>query len=103
MVAERPPIEPIRTPYRLRLLDDAQLDNLREASLHILENTGVQFPSEKVLVGHESNRTPIPLELVKAVFGDDIILPFFFLRADCTISSLMHDGPKTEACIGGYS
>ena len=102
MVAERPPIEPIRTPYRLRLLDDAQLDNLREASLHILENTGVQFPSEKVLVGYESNRTPIPIELVKAVTGDDIILPFF-LRVDCTISSLMHDGPKTEACIGGYS
>ncbi len=101
MAAEHPPIEPLRTQYKLACLEKEQLDNLREATLHILENTGVQFPSEKVLVGYESNRTPIPLELVKTVTGDDIILPFFFLRADCTISSLMHDGPKTEACIGG--
>jgi trimethylamine:corrinoid methyltransferase-like protein len=50
MVAECPLIEPIRTPYKLRFLDDEQLDNLREATLHILENTGVQFPSEKALV-----------------------------------------------------
>jgi trimethylamine--corrinoid protein Co-methyltransferase len=50
MAAERPTIEPIRTPYKLRFLDDEQLDNLREATLHILENIGVQFPSEKALV-----------------------------------------------------
>jgi trimethylamine--corrinoid protein Co-methyltransferase len=46
---ERPPIEPIRTSYKLDFLDDEQLDNLQEATLNILENTGVQFPSEKAL------------------------------------------------------
>ncbi len=46
---DRPPIEPIRTPYKLRFLDDEQLDNLQEATLNILENVGVQFPSEKAL------------------------------------------------------
>jgi len=46
---ERPPIEPIRTSYKLDFLDNEQLDNLQEATLNILENTGVQFPSEKAL------------------------------------------------------
>jgi trimethylamine--corrinoid protein Co-methyltransferase len=54
-------------------LDDAQLDSLREASLHILENIGVQFPSEKALnifaehgaqVDYASQIVKIPPELV---------------------------------------
>ena len=49
MNTERPPIEPILTPYKLRFLDVEQLDNLREATFQILENTGVQFPSKKAL------------------------------------------------------
>jgi len=73
MNIERPPIEPIRTPYKLRFLDDEQLDNLREATLHILENTGVQFPSKKALdiftehgaeVDHDSQIVKIPRDLV---------------------------------------
>ncbi len=47
MTSERPAIEPIRTSYKLRFLDDQQLDTLREASLDILENVGVRFDSEK--------------------------------------------------------
>ncbi|MBC8335187.1 MAG: trimethylamine methyltransferase family protein [Anaerolineales bacterium] len=42
-------IEPIKTPYKLNFLDDKQLTNLQEATLNILEKTGVQFPSEKAL------------------------------------------------------
>ena len=70
---ERPPIEPIRTPYKLNFLDDEQLDNLQEATLNILENTGVQFPSEKALtifaehgaqVDHDSQIVKIPRDLV---------------------------------------
>jgi trimethylamine--corrinoid protein Co-methyltransferase len=73
MSTERPSIEPIRTPYKLCFLDDEQLDNLREATLHILENTGVQFPSEKALnifaehgaqVDHDSHIVRIPRALV---------------------------------------
>lgn len=47
MSIERPPIEPIQTPYRLNFLEEAQLDGLQEATLEVLETTGVQFPSEK--------------------------------------------------------
>ena len=49
MVVERPPIEPIITPYRMNFLSKDQLENLQEATLTILEETGVLFPSEKAL------------------------------------------------------
>lgn len=73
MNTERPQIEPIRTTYKLQFLDEKQLDNLQDATLHILENTGVQFPSEKALeiftrhgadVDRNSQIVKIPPDLV---------------------------------------
>lgn len=55
MTVQRPPLEPIRSAYRLQYLSDEQLDQLQEATLRILEEVGVRFPSEKalaVLDGH---------------------------------------------------
>lgn len=69
----RPQIEPIRTSYKLNLLDDQQLESLQEATLSILENTGVRFPSKKALaifaehgaeVEHDSQVVKIPRDLV---------------------------------------
>jgi trimethylamine--corrinoid protein Co-methyltransferase len=73
MATEHPPIEPIRTPYQLNFLENDQLDNLQEATLTILEKTGVQFPSEKALsifanhganVDRETQIVKIPRDLV---------------------------------------
>jgi trimethylamine--corrinoid protein Co-methyltransferase len=73
MRTEHPPIEPIRTPYKLSFLDNNQLDNLQDATLNILENTGVQFPSEKAIkifaehgadVDHDSQIVKIQRDLV---------------------------------------
>ena len=70
---DRPPIEPIRTSRKLSFLDDQQLDQLQDATLQILENTGIQFPSEKALaifaehgadVDHDSQIVKIPRDLV---------------------------------------
>jgi trimethylamine--corrinoid protein Co-methyltransferase len=82
---ERPPIEPIRTSYKLDFLDDEQLDNLQEATLNILENTGVQFPSEKALaifaehgaeIDHNSQIVKIPRHLVlKAMSTYKMVFP----------------------------
>jgi trimethylamine--corrinoid protein Co-methyltransferase len=55
IAVERPPLEPIRTPYRVRFLDDDQLDRLQAATLRILDEVGVRFPSEmalEILVSH---------------------------------------------------
>jgi trimethylamine--corrinoid protein Co-methyltransferase len=66
-------IEPITTTYKLNFLDKKQLNDLQEATLNILENTGVQFPSKKALkifeenganIDHGTNIVKIPRELV---------------------------------------
>lgn len=49
MNGNRPALEPIRSAYRLQYLTDEQLDQLQDATLHVLENVGVKFPSEKAL------------------------------------------------------
>lgn len=49
MITERPAIEPIRSDFRLRFATDEQLNMLQEGTLRILEDVGVQFPSEKAL------------------------------------------------------
>jgi len=74
MSSESQVIEPIRTPYKLNFLDDQQLDNLQEATFSILENTGVQFQSERALeifadhganVDHETQIVKIPRDMVE--------------------------------------
>jgi trimethylamine--corrinoid protein Co-methyltransferase len=44
-----PPLEPIRPHRRVQFLDDEQLDRLQEATLHVLEEVGVRFPSARAL------------------------------------------------------
>jgi len=46
---DRPPIQPMRTSRKLNFLDGKQLKDFQEATLQILENTGVQFPSDQAL------------------------------------------------------
>ncbi len=50
-----PPLEPLRSAHRVRFLDDEQLDRLQDATLRVLEDVGVRFPSEtalEILDGH---------------------------------------------------
>jgi trimethylamine:corrinoid methyltransferase-like protein len=87
MSSERHVIEPITTSRWLRLLEDAQLTTLREASLDILENVGVRFHSEKALaifaehgasVDRNSQIVKIPRDLVLDAMST---VPRFFIRA----------------------
>jgi trimethylamine--corrinoid protein Co-methyltransferase len=53
-----PPLEPIRSRRQVRFLDDEQLDRLQDATLRILEDVGVRFPSEtalEILADHGAN------------------------------------------------
>ena len=43
MNGQRPPLEPIRSAYRLQYLTDEQLDQLQDATLEILEKVGVKL------------------------------------------------------------
>ena len=73
MSVERPAIEPIRTTYKVQFVSDEQLDQLQEATLQILEDVGVRFPSEKALaifadhgaqVDRDTQIVKIPRDLV---------------------------------------
>jgi trimethylamine--corrinoid protein Co-methyltransferase len=48
-VSATPPLEPIRSHRRMQFLDDEQLDRLQDATLRILEEVGVRFPSGTAL------------------------------------------------------
>ena len=73
MSVERPAIEPIRPAYRIQYLSDEQLDEMQGATLTILEDVGIKFPSEKALsifadhgaqVDHDTQVVKIPRDLV---------------------------------------
>jgi trimethylamine--corrinoid protein Co-methyltransferase len=49
MTLERPPIEPLRPAFKARFATDEQLDDLQEATLRVLDEVGVRFPSPKAL------------------------------------------------------
>jgi trimethylamine--corrinoid protein Co-methyltransferase len=73
-----PPLRPIRSSRRLRLLDDGQLADLRAASLEILDTIGFDCPSERLRrryeahgarVDHAERRVRLAPELVIAAMG----------------------------------
>ena len=49
MTSETPALQPIRPAYHVRILEEAQLDQLQAATLEILEQVGINCPSEKAL------------------------------------------------------
>jgi trimethylamine--corrinoid protein Co-methyltransferase len=93
MSVQRPAIEPIRPAYRIQFLTDEQLEDLQEATLYLLEEVGVKFPSEKALaifvdhgaqVDHDSQVVKIPRDLV--------------FKALSTVPRYFHLGARDPAC-----
>jgi trimethylamine--corrinoid protein Co-methyltransferase len=93
MTIERPAIEPIRTAFQVQCLSDEQLDLLQEATLEILEDVGVRFPSDKALdifddhgahVDHDTQIVKIPRDLV--------------FKAMATIPRYFHVGARDSSC-----
>jgi trimethylamine--corrinoid protein Co-methyltransferase len=73
MSVERPPVQPLRSAVTFRYLSTEELDQLQAATLQIMAEVGVKFPSEKALavfsdcgaqVDHEAHLVKIPPDLV---------------------------------------
>jgi trimethylamine--corrinoid protein Co-methyltransferase len=85
MNAERPPLEPIRSSYRLQYFTDEQLAQLQEATLDILENVGVRFPSEKALAILDGHGAKVERKTQIVKFPRDMVfkamktMPRFFV------------------------
>jgi trimethylamine--corrinoid protein Co-methyltransferase len=74
MTSSRPPLEPLRTAQRLRCLSDEQLDRLQDATLRILEEVGVRFPSETALAILGDHGVRIDRTTQIARFPRDLVL-----------------------------
>jgi len=55
MKPENPTLAPIVTNYKVQFLSENKLDQLQDATLHVLENIGVSFPTEKALTIFEAH------------------------------------------------
>ena len=73
MHSQTPPLKPIKPKFRTRILDDGQLNDMKSATLEILEEVGIHCPSEKALklyaehgglVDFEKQIVKLPPELV---------------------------------------
>jgi trimethylamine--corrinoid protein Co-methyltransferase len=93
MSVERPAIEPIRMNHRLQFLGDAHLDQLQVATLQILEDVGVRFPSERALaifaehgaqVDRDTQIVRIPEHLVR--------------KAMASVPRYFHLGARVPSC-----
>ena len=66
--------EPIESPYQLQYLSAAQLDQLQEATLEILERTGVRFPSDKALAVLAQHGAQVEAKTQIVKFPRDLVL-----------------------------
>ena len=93
MTVERPPIEPIQSDFRIQYLSDEQLDQMREATIHILAEVGVQFPSEKALGIFAEHGAEVDWETKVVRLPRDLVF-----RAMATVPRYFHVGARDPAC-----
>lgn len=74
MYSETPLIEPIKPITHLRILDDGQLDDLRNATFKILEEIGFHCPSEKALNIYAENGGAVDFEQQLVKLPADVVM-----------------------------
>ncbi len=74
MTSERPPLEPLRSSRRVRFLSDQQLDDLQAATLRILEEVGVKFPSDIALGIFEEHGATVDRKTQVVKLAPDLVM-----------------------------
>lgn len=100
MITKQSTLKPIVTNYKVQFLPNEKLDQLQESTLHVLENTGVCFPSEKALsifeehganINRETSVVKIPRDLVFKAMSS--VPRYFRLGArDPSVSFALQEG-----------
>lgn len=108
MSSEYPPLEPIRSAYHLHFLSPEQLDQLQQATLAILERTGVRFPSQKALEVLAEHGAQVDLKTQVVRFPPELVLQamksvprYFTLGARNPVYDLHLDGDSTYFTTDG--
>jgi trimethylamine--corrinoid protein Co-methyltransferase len=74
MHSKTPELQPIVPAYRLRILSDEQLEQLKSATLEILEGTGIHCPSEKALSIYAEHGAQVDFESKIVKLSSDVVL-----------------------------
>jgi trimethylamine--corrinoid protein Co-methyltransferase len=74
MFTNTPPIEPIVPAYRLRLLDDKQLEQFQSGTFEVLEKTGFHCPSDRALKIYADHGARVNFEEKIVCLSPDVIL-----------------------------
>jgi trimethylamine--corrinoid protein Co-methyltransferase len=112
MYSKTPELEPIVPSYRLRILNEEQLEQLKSATLEILEKTGIHCPSKKALNIYAEHGAQVDFETQIVKLSPDVVLeamshaprfytmgarsPAFDLELDGTAMYCATDGSGTE-------
>jgi len=112
MHSETPQLKPIAPTYHLRILSDEQLDQLKSATLEILEDVGIHCPSEKALNIYAEHGAQVDVESQIVKLPPEVVLeamshaPRFYtmgarspahdLKLDGTAMYCATDGTGTE-------
>jgi trimethylamine--corrinoid protein Co-methyltransferase len=93
VTTERPTIEPIRSAYEVQFLADEQLDDMQEATLRILEDVGVRFPSDRALAVFAEHGAQVDRETEVVKIPRDLVF-----KAMETVPRTFHVGSRDAAC-----
>jgi len=93
MTTERPAIEPIRSSLEAQFLSDEQLDQMQEATLQILEDVGVRFPSEKALAMFADHGAQVDRDTQIVKMPRDLVF-----KALATVPRYFHVGARDLTC-----
>jgi trimethylamine--corrinoid protein Co-methyltransferase len=74
MYDQTPALQPIVPSYHLRILSDEQLEQLKSATLRILEKTGIHCPSEKALHVYAEHGAQVDFESQIVKLPPDVVL-----------------------------
>ena len=69
-----PEIKPVRRKFDLEVLNPSQLQEIKAATLHILEKVGVQFPSERALQVFSEHGAQVDAETQIVRMSPDLVL-----------------------------
>jgi trimethylamine--corrinoid protein Co-methyltransferase len=74
MYSETPQLQPITPSCHMRILSDEQLDQLKSATLEIMEETGVHCPSEKALNIYAEHGAQVDFDSQIVKLPSDVVL-----------------------------
>ena len=74
MVSETPELQPIVPGYHVRILSDEQLDELKSATLEVLEEVGVHCPSDKALAIYAQHGAQVDSERRIVRLSPEVVL-----------------------------